>query len=455
MAIVLNEIYEVEITGMNHDGNGVTRIEGEVVFVKGALTGEVLKIRINKKYKSVYWAEILQILKTCKERVDAVCDVYNSCGGCKLQHLSYEGQLKFKRELVFNALNRIAKANIDFEMVRPVKGMRKPYNYRNKAILFAGEEAGKVVLRFKEEASNKLAPESCSFLFPEKVNLFLKKLEQLFSKHEVAVEDALLGVMVRYSSYMDKIQLVIIAKNQFVRDTDLLISDLKNTCSNIAGIGLAMHKDNKAADMFSIYRGVEIVFGSKYLEEKIGEKVYRLSPASFFQVNTEQTKILYDCVKEFAALNSEDIVLDAYCGTGTIGIYAADKAAKLIGIDVVEEAIKDAKYNAVANELVADYYKGKVEDILPKLLKEGLMPTVVILDPPRKGCDKKMLKALKQLAPNNILYVSCDPSTLARDIKILFEYGYKLIKIQPVDMFPQTTHVESIILMTYCGSEGK
>ena len=449
MAIVLGENYTVEITGMNHEGSGVARIDGQVVFVKQAMKGELMVIKVQAKRKNVYLAEMIKILQPSSQRVPAFCEVHDSCGGCGLQHLRYVAQLEFKREVLVNALVRIAKIPDAEERVLPIKGMEQPLYYRNKVLLAAGTQESKTVLRFQEEASHALTSMRCGYLYPAAMQAVQAGLEQVLQQHAISKEQGLLGVMLRRGSYSGKIQVVLIANRPLTAAMPALLDAIKNISPAISGICLAMHAENSAADMLSIYRGVQLLWGDFYIQEKIGTKLYRLSPASFFQINTVQAEALYEEVKAFAALQGHETVVDAYCGTGTIGIYIADKVAKLIGMDVVADAIADARYNAEQNGVQAGFYAGKAEVLLPQLAAKGLQADVVIVDPPRKGCDKKFLQALGEVKPQKIIYVSCNPATLARDVQALAAFGYTLQKARPLDMFAYSYHVESVVLLSH------
>ncbi len=437
----IGSVQKVKITDYLHDGSGLGRLSGQVVFVPGALAGEEVLAEVTTQGKGYVQTEVKEVLLAHPSRVSPVCPVYGECGGCGLQHADYELQLEIKRRIVESALHRIG--GLRDVAIRPVIGAASPWGYRNKGTFRVGRISGRAVLGFYEEGSHRLVSRHCKHLFSPSVTALLSYLEEVLTEQGFGKE----GHVDRNT----EIDSIMIRESRYKGETLLVFSCFDELAEEIKRIA------RKVCDKFPLVVGVcrnnkgklHIVEGRDRIVEKIDHLLFDVSAKSFFQVNTEQAAVLYRKVMEYVGPTGQEPVVDAYCGTGTISLFAAQKARRVIGIESVSEAVRDAKNNAVKNNATnVEFKKGRVEDILPKLVRDGLKPAVVIVDPPRKGCDKRLLEAIIEAGPVRIVYVSCNPSTLARDIKRLAGCGYAVAEVQPVDMFPQTSHVESVVLIT-------
>lgn len=463
--------FEGEISGYSHEGAGVIRQEDQVCFVPGALKGEKIiyslaqdaggqKTSGQAKKRRVSFGALEQVLEAASYRVAPACTYYGQCGGCQLQHASYEHQLEIKHEIVeraFRGLGREAAAGIN---ILPVLAAAQPWYYRNKGIFAVQKQPdNKVMIGFYKKKSRQLAGEGCPGLFSLPVNGLLQAISLWFSTHDVTVGAAgLHHVMIRESKTHGQLVLVLIGngpKPQWLPaflETFVPVEpkDLppcaKPPKKILIGIGWlsAPLKDGPV-----INKTPETLWGTLTIQEQLGAVKYEISPESFFQVNTAQAKVLYDQVLEMAALTGKEKVWDLYCGTGTISLYLARQAKQALGVEAVEAAVRDGQANAKLNGIDnVRFVAGLAENLMPSLAQE-LPPDVVILDPPSKGSQPEVIEGLLAVKPKRIVYVSCDPATLVRDLKLLTATEeYVISKVQPVDMFPQTGHVETVVLMS-------
>ena len=452
---------EVNITGYAHDGAGVGRINGQVIFVPGTLAGEKVYVEIKGERKGILRGSVKEVLSAAKERQTPICGIYARCGGCQLQHVSYPAQLKIKENIVRQALERIG--GFKDIPVQPVLGMENPWGYRNKGHFQVGYDRreNRVKLGFFEEGSHSLAQESCRHLFSPRVTSLLEFLEELLTAFQVKVaetkartlDSGLRHILIRESKANGEILVVFVYSGKYCEKTKDISREISRKYPEVVGV---CQSENKRKSGLVLGNKVEIIWGQDWLEDKIGSFTFRISPASFFQINSIQTAVLYEHVLRYSALSGAEEVVDAYCGMGTISLFLAQKAKKVTGLEIVPEAINDARKNAERNGIGnVEFRQGKAEKILPEMVAQGKRPEVVIVDPPRKGCDRELLEAIIKAKPQRVVYVSCNPSTLARDVRILADCGYLVREIQPVDMFPQTHHVECVIMMTNSGTKGK
>jgi 23S rRNA (uracil1939-C5)-methyltransferase len=445
--VVPGDIVQVNITNLNQNGEGIGRFQGFTLFVTGALPGEEVQVEVTEVKKSFGRGIVRLLLQAAPARQEVDCTSYEACGGCQLLHLSYGKQLSWKRQLVADALARIGGIKTE---VKLVIGMNQPLNYRNKVQLHlkAKENKRGINLGYYQAKSRELIPITSCFLWPESFAPVLDKLAELLTaaqllnriKHVVLREgdhNQVMVIMVT-DSREDKIQLR--------QAADKLI---KEPLANRVMIASIFHNINPKVGGSVLGQEFIRLAGAKHLKIKLGKLEFFISPGAFFQVNPEQTRKLYDQVADYARLSGRETVLDAYCGTGTISLYLAEKANKVVGVEMVAAAIEDARKNALHNKIQnAQFVAGKAEVLLPKMVKEGFHAQVAVLDPPRAGCDRQVLKAICQMKPERIVYVSCDPATLARDLKFLTGESYQVREVQPVDMFPHTVHVECVVLMS-------
>ncbi|BDR85011.1 23S rRNA (uracil(1939)-C(5))-methyltransferase RlmD [Clostridium tetani] len=451
-----NSTYNLYITGMGTKGEGIGKINNFTIFVTGAILGEEVEVNIIKVNKNYAVGKLLNIITPSANRVEPPCDIYTKCGGCQLQHMSYKEQLNFKRQKVKDALLRLGGIDVEVE---EVLGMENPYRYRNKVQLPIGKEKGKVNIGFYAPRSHNIIDLKSCFIQDEKADKIIKILKEWIEKFNVSIYDEkehkgnLRHIMVRTAFRTGQIMIVLVTKDKKLPHKEELINKLTEDLEGVVSIiqNMNSQKTNVVLGKESI-----VLWGKDKIIDYIGNFKFAITPLSFFQVNPIQTEVLYNKALEYADLKGDEVVFDAYCGTGTISLFLSQKAKKVYGVEIVNEAIESAKLNARENNVNnVDFIVGESEQIIPELIEKGIKADVVVVDPPRKGCEKSLLEAMAKMAPEKIVYVSCDPATLARDLGVLEELGYKTMKVQPVDMFSNTYHVETIILMTYYGDKKK
>lgn len=439
----MNEIYQVNIVSLNSNAQGVGRLEDFTVFVEGALPDEVVKIKIVEVKKNYAVGDLLEIIKSSAERIEPRCSIYSECGGCQLQHLSYNAQLKWKRRQVVDALKRIGKIDVT---VKDTIGMSDPWRYRNKMQFPVGRTKSKIQIGCFAKSSHKVIDtDSCLIQRPQNDEI-LQAVRKVADKFKVSVydEDRHRGVLrhVMGRVGLNETMLVLVTATEKLPNEKTIIRALRNELPNITSIqqNIQMQHNNVI-----LGRETKILYGKRTIKDKIGKLEFNISARSFFQVNTVQAEKLYQTVLNFADLKGHEVVIDAFCGTGTITLFLAKHAKFAYGIEIVSSAIADAKLNARLNNVRnAQFITGDATAILPKL---GVKPDVMVLDPPRAGCDEKFLLTIAKLKPSKVVYVSCNPATLARDLNILESNGFKTQIVQPVDMFPFTSHVEAVALV--------
>ena len=451
--VEINKVYEASIEGYNHEGMGVAKIEGFTVFVKEAIKGERLLFRVNEIKKTYAYGEIEKILKASENRIKAQCPYTDLCGGCSLQHMNYKTQLDMKRDLVINALERIG--NLKGLKVEDTIGMEYPFGYRNNAQFSLEKKDKQTLIGFYSPKTHELIDIKRCLLLPDVygeiidlIRLFIE--EEKTSIYNRKTKEGLLKNIVIRSGFVTKEIMVILVLNQKALkkdlDTDKLITLLTSNINNIKSIQVSINPKDSGPVLGQV---IENMYGPGYIFDYIDELIFKISPLSFFQTNPQQTKVLYKKALDFADIDKTHIVVDAYCGIGTISLAAALKAKKVYGIEWVNQAVVDANENARLNNIEnVDFIEAKAEEEMIIMAQNGLLIDRLILDPPRKGCDEKLIQAIGKLLPSKIVYVSCNPSTLARDLESLVDFGYKIDKVQPVDQFPQTRHVETVVLMS-------
>ena len=450
-----NEKYTLDITGLTHEGQGVGKIEGFVVFVDGALPGETIEVLIIKVTKSYAVGKLLHIIKKAETRTEPFCPVYSRCGGCAAQHMTYEAQLDFKTDIVRQSLRRIG--GLEKVTVHKTIGMDEPYNYRNKVQYPVCMEQDAVKIGFYSNRSHNIIDSSECRIQPQESNDIKGFIKDFIVQKAISAYDESTGkglfrhLMVRKGFKTNEIMVVLVLNGRKLPHQQELITGLTTRFSNIKSIFI-----NVNTQKTNIILGQEniCIFGQKYISDFIGRYKFNISPLSFFQVNPIQTEVLYGKALEYAGLSGNETVFDLYCGIGTISLFLSEKAKRVIGVEVVPEAINDARENARLNKVNnVEFFVGEAEKVIPELYKKGASADVVVVDPPRKGCDETLLNTLLDMQPERIVYVSCNPATLARDLGHLCKGGYQVQEVQPVDMFPWASHVEATILMTRCGSD--
>lgn len=444
-----NEIYTLTFEDLTHEGNGVAKIEGYPLFVPDVLPDEEAKVKVVKINKNFGFGKLLELTKTSSHRVEPTCHVH--CGGCQLQHMSYDLQLQMKQDQVHNVMKKVA--HLDHVPVHPILGMEEPSHYRNKVQIPVGEKNGEVIVGFYQKRSHRiLQNQDTCHIQDEAINEVLPFTRQLMNKYGIQAYDEkshrgqLRHIMVRVGHHTKDIMIVFVTKTSKFPEKDRIIKELTEQFPQVKSI---VQNVNDQRTNVVLGKKTKVLWGENYIYDKIGNLTFAISPKSFFQVNPVQTKILYDKALEYANIDKDDVVIDAYCGIGSISLFLAQKAKKVYGIEVVPEAIEDAKMNAEINGMNnVEFSVGQAEKVMPKWKEQGLDPDVIVVDPPRKGCDVDFLEAMIAMKPKRIVYVSCNPSTLARDLRILEDGGFETKQVQPVDMFPSTNHVECVAELT-------
>jgi 23S rRNA (uracil1939-C5)-methyltransferase len=449
-----NEIYTINIEALGYEGEGIGKIDDFTVFVKGAIDGEVVEAKIIKVNKNFAFGKLISIIKKSPNRVEPICEIYGKCGGCGLQHLSYEKQLNFKKKRVKDCLERIGKLNLNNNdiNINETIGMENPYRYRNKVQLPVGNKNGEVVVGFYSARSHEIIPMKKCYIQHEVGDEIVALVKTWIKKHNISLYDEENGqgiirhIMVRKAFKNGDVMVVIIANSNKLPYKEELIKLLQENIAQLKSIVLNINKNRT-----NVILGdrCETIFGEDNIVDSIGKFKFNISPLSFFQVNPVQTEVLYKKALDYADLRGNEIVFDAYCGAGTISLFLSQKAKRVYGVEIIKEAIEDAKKNAIQNNVQnVEFIVGQSEKVIPELISKGIRADVVVVDPPRKGCEKSLLEAIAKMAPEKIVYVSCDPGTLARDLGILNGLNYKVVEVQPVDMFPETGHVETVVLMS-------
>ena len=434
----------LKIEDFNTKGQGFARHEGLAIFVNGGLIGEECEVKIVTKKKQYAVANKIKTITPSPNQVIPTCPLAEPCGGCQIQHYDYQAQLNYKEQRVKAEFKRVG---IDIQPL-PIKGMENPFGFRNKAQVPVAGTKGNLKLGFYEQNSHRVVDTTTCYIQHDLHNKIMQSVRQLLNEanvepyNERAKRGWLKHVIVRVSYSQKKAMVILVTVQKkgldFKNFTDRLTKEVPEVVSIFQNIN-----DQKGNRILG--RKFYHHYGQHELVDTIGDLHFRISPASFFQINPTQTEKLYNAALEMAELTGEETVYDLYCGSGTISLFLAKQAKEVIGIEIVEAAIEDAKKNAKDNNITnADFYAGKAEEVFPVLYKEGRKAEVVVVDPPRKGLDPQVIETIATMQPKKIVYVSCNPNTLARDVKALIEQGYKLNDVQPVDMFPHSMHVECV-----------
>ena len=453
-----NEIYEIQIVDMGHKGEAIGKTDGFTVFVDGAVKGDLVKGRITLSKKNYAVADLVEIITPSPDRVEPRCSLSGICGGCQIMHMDYKKQLEMKEDQIRQSLVRIGK--IENPQLLPITGMENPYNFRNKAQFpLEIDSKGNLNIGFYKKFSHEVVPfETCHIQDPINDKI-LRVVKEYIIKNDISIYDEktnegnIKKIVTKTGFKTGEVMVVIVTKSKILKNNDQLVEMLKK---EIPGLATVVQNINPKQTNVILGEKNYVLYGKGTITDRLHDLLFEISPNSFYQVNPVQTDVLYSKALEFADIDDTKTVIDVYCGIGTISLFLAQKAKKVIGIEVVEAAIEDAKRNAKLNNLDnTEFLCGKAEYVLPELYSKGVRADVVVVDPPRKGCEEAVLKTIAEMNAEKIVYVSCNPSTLARDIEILSHHGYEMTKGQGFDMFPHSMHVESIILMTYCGSGGK
>ncbi|MDQ0195748.1 23S rRNA (uracil(1939)-C(5))-methyltransferase RlmD [Paenibacillus wynnii] len=482
-----NDEVVLDIIGMTHEGEGVGRVEGFTLFVQGALPGEKVQAKVLKTKKQYGYAKLLKIVKASSDRIGPPCPIYDQCGGCQLQHMDYDAQLAWKRQLVVDNLERIGKltvagnnesrkselsagqnedesvgksggeSNVHINrpsegiLVRPTLGMDEPWRYRNKAQVPIGVTDGGLVGGFYARGSHRIVDMETCLIQHEHNDAVVAAVKSIGSHLGISAYNEETGrgllrhVVVKKAFRTGEMMLVLVTNGRDIPHLDAWIGSIREQLPQVASIC-----QNVNTKQTNVIFGDETrtLWGRDVIYDYIGDVQFAISARSFYQVNPAQTEVLYGKTVEYAGLTGKETVIDAYCGIGTISLFLAQHAEKVYGVEIVREAIEDARANAVLNEMKNVVFEvGASEDVIPKWKEQGITADVIVVDPPRKGCDPRLLETILEMKPERVVYVSCNPSTLARDLRVLEDGGYTTVEVAPVDMFPHTTHVECVVVL--------
>ena len=457
-----NDTVTIEITDMGIDGEGIGKVDGFTLFVKDALIGDVAEVKVMKAKKNYGYARLMKLVTPSPDRVEPVCSVARQCGGCQIQALSYEKQLEFKHNKVRGNLIRIGgfdEAFID-EIMEPIGGMKEPFHYRNKAQYPVGtDKEGQLIAGFYAGRTHQIIPNLDCVLGDTgnkeilgKILAFMKEYG-LTAYNEETGKGLVRHVLIRKGFTTKEIMVCIVINGKKLPHSEELAAVLARI-PGMTSITCSINQENTNVIMG---KDIRPVWGQTFITDYIGNVKYQISPLSFYQVNPVQTEVLYGQALTYAGLTGKETVWDVYCGIGTISLFLAQKAKKVYGVEIVPQAIEDARKNAEINGIQnAEFFVGKAEEVLPEYYAqyakehpgEHARADVIVVDPPRKGCEESVLETMVHMEPGRIVYVSCDSATLARDLKYLCGNGYELKKVRAVDMFPHTVHVETVALLT-------
>ena len=442
-----NDIIDLTVTGYSTEGYGVGKYDTMAVFVPFTAIGDKLKVRILKNKKTYAYGKIEEIIEPSNDRIENDCKAFTKCGGCSFRHISYECEAKLKEQRVIDAFKRIAHIDIEPEKILSAENACR---YRNKAQYPVGKD-DKVKLGFFAPHSHRIVEAADCKLQPECFEEILNTVRNWIEKNNISVynEETHSGLIrhiyLREGRKTGEILFCLVINGRKIPKENELINALEKF-ENIKSIMLNINTKDTNVILSDKFVNLK---GDGYIEDILCGLKFRISPLSFYQVNAHQAQRLYEKAAEFADLKGDEILLDLYCGTGTIGLTMAHKVKSLIGVEIVEDAIKDAKINARLNGINnARFICADASKAAQKLFDEGIKPDVIVIDPPRKGCSKDVLETINNFNPERIVYVSCDPATLARDCRILTDLGYTVKKVCPCDMFPRTAHVETVVQLS-------
>lgn len=448
-----NKEYILDIVSQGYEGEGIAKINDTFpIFIEGALKGERVNVRIVKSKKNFAYGKLLEVIEPSLERCEAKCSINKRCGGCKLQHSTYKEQLNFKFERVKDCITKIGK--LDESIVQFPLGMDEPWRYRNKVQLPIGMVNGELKIGFFAPRSHEIIDMETCLIQDEIADKVVGITRSWIKKNNIKPYNIdgkydetgiLRHIMIRRGFTTNEVMVVLVTNGSKLPNKDEFISLITE---NIPGIKSIVQNINSKPTNVILGQECITLWGESTISDYIGEFKFNISPLSFFQVNPVQTEVLYNKALEYAGLTGDETVFDAYCGTGTITLFLSQKAKKVYGVEIIPQAIENANINAKENNANnVEFFVGESEVVIPDLINKGIKADVVVVDPPRKGCDVKLLNAITNIDAKKIVYVSCDPSTLARDLAILEGNGYKTVKVQPVDMFPHTAHIENVALL--------
>lgn len=446
-----NDQVVITIEDIGAEGEGIGKYEGYTLFVKDTVMGDKALVQVTKTGKTYGYARLVNLIEPSLHRVEPRCPIAAKCGGCQLMHVDYQKQLEYKENKVRNCLTRIG--GFTGVVMEPICGMEEPYYYRNKSQFPVGKNKdGSIAIGFYAGRTHAIMnTEHCYIGAKENVEIlafmrsFIEKY-QIEPYEEETHKGLLRHILTRIGFQTGEIMVCLVINGKDIPHKEELIQGLRQ----IAGMKSICLNVNKEKTNVILGEKIIPLWGEPYITDFIGSIKYQISPLSFYQVNPVQTKKLYDLALEYADLHGDEVVWDLYCGIGTISLFLAQKAKQVYGVEIIPQAIEDAKKNASINNIKnAEFYVGAAEEVLPmKYKKDQIYADVIVVDPPRKGCDQSLLDTIVTMAPKRVVYVSCDPATLARDLKYLCEKGYELTRVRVVDQFSHSTHVETVVLMS-------
>lgn len=456
-AINKNDEFELEIDDLGAEGEGIAHKDGYALFIKDAVPGDTVRVKVIKAKKNYGYGRLVDVIKPSSDRVNPVCPVARQCGGCQIQHISYSAQLAYKENKIKNCLTRLGKfpsEQID-SIMEPIMGMEEPYHYRNKAQFPVGRNKdGELVTGFYASRTHSIIPAADCAIQDKRNGIILKTVLDFMKQYQVepyeeSTHSGLVRhILTRVGYHTGEIMVCLVINGTKIPHHEHLVEKLKDI------EGMKSISININTDKTNVILGtrVKTLWGEDYIIDQIGDVKYQISPLSFYQVNPLQTQKLYSTALEYAELSGDEIVWDLYCGIGTISLFLAQKAKMVYGVEIVPEAIADANRNKKLNEIEnVEFFTGASEEILPMKYKESngkMSADVIVVDPPRKGCESALLQTILDMSPERVVYVSCDPATLARDLRFLCNGGYELKKVRGCDMFGHSGHVECVTLMS-------
>ncbi|MGK9289094.1 23S rRNA (uracil(1939)-C(5))-methyltransferase RlmD [Staphylococcus warneri] len=443
-----NDVLTGQVVDLTHEGHGVVKIDRYPIFIPNTLIDEKIEYKVIKVKKNFAIGKLIKVITESDARVEPPCIYYYKCGGCQLQHMSYQAQLNMKKEQVVNLFHR--KAKFTNTVIKDTVGMEDPWRYRNKSQIPVGlsKDQQPIMGFYRQRSHDIIDMESC-LIQDQQHQQVMNDLKQLISELNISVynektkKGLLRHLVVRTGHYTNQLMIILVANGEAFKQAESLVDALVRKYPNVTSI-----KQNINDAHSNVIMGPQSItlYGEEEIEDQLSEVTFNISDQSFYQINSHQTEKLYQQALDYAQLTGDEIVLDTYCGIGTIAIYMAENARHVYGVEVVPSAINDANQNATKNQLEnTTFVCGKAEEVILKWKAEGIRPDVVMVDPPRKGCDETFLETILELNPKRIVYISCNPSTQQRDAHIL-NHQYDLKEITPVDMFPQTTHIETVAL---------
>lgn len=516
LPVAKNDELLLDIIGLTHEGEGVGRVEGYTLFVQGALPGERVRAKVLKTKKQYGYAKMLELVQASVSRIAPPCPIYDQCGGCQLQHMDYSAQLAWKRQLVVDNLERIGKLRVaqglaeslhselqpeaasadsharsadlqaqsadlqdrsvdlhiqpatlesrlaDREsklgegiVVRPTLGMDEPWRYRNKAQVPIGVAEGGLVGGFYARGSHRIIDMETCLIQHEHNDDVVRIVKTIGRELGISVYNEETGrgllrhVVVKKAFRTGELMLVLVTNGRDIPHADAWIGSIREQLPEV--VSICQNVNTKKTNVI-FGEETRVLWGREVIYDYIGNVQFAISPRSFYQVNPVQTEVLYGKTVEYAGLTGKETVIDAYCGIGTISLFLAQHADQVYGVEIIPEAIEDARANARLNNMTnVEFEAGPSEDVIPRWKEQGITPDVIVVDPPRKGCDPRLLDTILEMRPERVVYVSCNPSTLARDLRVLEDGGYRTVEVQPVDMFPHTTHIETVCSLIYEG----